>query len=79
MSKVIKEIIVISGTYKNAKGEQKNRYQKIGVIIDTKNGDMLKLDSMPLVDGGWNGYAYINEPRIQEENKKQEFDNDVPF
>ena len=79
MSKVLKEIIVISGNYKNAKGEQKNRYQKIGVIIDTKNGDMLKLDSMPLMDGGWNGYAYINEPRIQEENKKQEFDNDIPF
>jgi hypothetical protein len=79
MSKVLKEIIVISGNYKNAKGEQKNRYQKIGVIIDTKNGDMLKLDLIPLVDGGWNGYAYINEPRIQEENKKQEFNDDVPF
>jgi hypothetical protein len=79
MSKVLKEIIVISGNYKNAKGEQKNRYQKIGVIIDTKNGDMLKIDSIPLIDGGWNGYAYINEPRIHEENKKQEFNDDVPF
>lgn len=81
MSKVLKEITVISGTYKNAKGEQKNRYTKIGSIIDTKNGDMLKLDVMPLMDGGWNGWAYINEPRPVEmqAEKKPEFDDDVPF
>jgi len=79
MSKVIKEITIINGQYTNAKGEKKNRYQRIGSIIDTKNGDMLKLDSMPLIDGGWNGWAYINEPRTQEDTKKPEFDNDVPF
>ena len=81
MSKVLKEITVISGTYKNAKGEQKNRYQKIGVIIDTKNGDMLKLDSMPLIQGGWNGYAYINEPFSDDQkSKKSDFpDDDMPF
>lgn len=82
MSKVLKEITVISGTYKNAKGEQKNRYQKIGVIIDTKNGDMLKLDSMPLIQGGWNGYAYINEPFNDDKKqvKDHEFDQgDMPF
>jgi hypothetical protein len=81
MSKVLKEITVISGTYKNAKGEQKNRYQKIGSIINTKNGDMLKLDVTPLMDGGWNGWAYINEPRPLETptGKKVEFDDDIPF
>ena len=81
MSKVLKEITVISGTYKNAKGEQKNRYQKIGSIINTKNGDMLKLDVTPLMDGGWNGWAYINDPRPLETpiGKKVEFDDDMPF
>lgn len=81
MSKVLKEITVISGTYKNAKGEQKNRYTKIGSIIDTKNGDMLKMDSMPLMDGGWNGWAYINEPfNSDQKNKKSDFpDDDMPF
>jgi len=82
MSKVLKEITVISGTYKNAKGEQKNRYTKIGSIIDTKNGDMLKLDVTPLIDGGWNGWAYINDPRPLETptGKKVEFDDDtMPF
>ena len=81
MSKILKEITVISGTYKNAKGEQKNRYQKIGSIISTKNGDMLKLDVTPLMDGGWNGWAYINDPRPLETptGKKVEFDYDMPF
>jgi hypothetical protein len=85
MSKIIKEITVISGQYKNKDGVQKNRYQKIGSIIETKNGPMLKLDSMPLLDGGWNGWAYINEPYA--ENKEpakagsgfDDMPNDMPF
>ena len=83
MSKILKEITVISGTYKNAKGEQKNRYTKIGSIIDTKNGDMLKLDVTPLIEGGWNGWANINEPRFKDDvsAKNDGFakDDDVPF
>lgn len=83
MSKILKEITVISGTYKNAKGEQKNRYTKIGSIIDTKNGDMLKLDVTPLMEGGWNGWAYINEPRFKDDvsakNDGFSKDDDVPF
>ncbi|CAB4136661.1 hypothetical protein UFOVP306_50 [uncultured Caudovirales phage] len=80
MSKVLKEVTVISGQYTNAKGEKKNRYTKIGSIIDTKNGDMLKLDVTPLMDGGWNGWAYLNEPRTADEFKeKPDFDKDIPF
>lgn len=71
MSKLIKEISVISGKYKNKEGQEKNRYQRIGSIIDTKNGDMLKLDVIPLVDGGWNGWAYLNDP--------QQKDDSIPF
>ena len=80
MSKVLKEITVIQGTYLNKDGQQKNRYQKIGSIIDTKNGDMLKLDVTPLIKGGWDGWAYINDPKPQESRKPQ-FDDmdDIPF
>jgi hypothetical protein len=60
MSKVLKEIKVISGTYTNKDGQQKNRYQKIGSVIDTKNGAMLKIDCVPV--GGWDGWAYMNDP-----------------
>jgi hypothetical protein len=77
MSKILKEITVISGQYTNGKGEKKNRYTRIGSIIDTKNGDMLKLDVTPLIDGGWNGWAYINEPRPKDDGFPK--DDDVPF
>ena len=67
MAKLINEISVITGTYTNAQGQQKNRYQRIGSIIDTKNGPMLKIDVIPLKEGGWDGWAYINEPRERDD------------
>lgn len=62
MSKVLKKIRVVTNQYTNAQGQQKNRYMTIGSIIDTKNGPMLKLDANPFVKGGWDGWAYINDP-----------------
>jgi hypothetical protein len=80
MSKVLKEISVIQGTYVNKDGQQKNRYQKIGSIIDTKNGDMLKLDVTPLIKGGWDGWAYINDPKPKEGYQGFPKDeDDIPF
>lgn len=61
MSKIISEISCITGSYTAASGEKKNRYSRIGSIIQTKNGPMLKLDNIPLREGGWDGWAYINE------------------
>jgi hypothetical protein len=80
MSKTIYEVSVINGKYVNKNGENKNRYQRIGSVIDTKNGPMLKLDSTPLVDGGWNGWAYLNTPKVKENDGfPQDEDGDVPF
>ena len=81
MSRILKEITIIAGQYKNKDGVQKNRYQRIGSIIETKNGDMLKLDQMPLIDGGWNGWAYINDPRQEEQGRSEQprKSDDVPF
>jgi hypothetical protein len=84
MSKIIKEITCITGSYTVANGEKKNRYSRIGSIIETKNGPMLKIDSIPLKEGGWDGWAYINEPRDKEEQPRKKssgFDDmtDVPF
>jgi hypothetical protein len=67
VSKVLNEITVITGTYRNAQGQDKKRYQRIGSVIDTKNGPMLKLDVIPLKEGGWDGWAYINEPRPRDQ------------
>lgn len=93
MSKVLKEIKVITGTYKNKNGEQKNRYSRIGSIIDTSKGPMLKIDSIPLKEGGWDGWAYLNDPMPQDDGgvpnphpqvrrSAANFDNmddDIPF
>ena len=72
MAKLLNEITVITGTYTNAQGQQKNRYQRIGSIIETKNGPMLKIDVVPLKEGGWDGWAYINEPRERDEQPRQQ-------
>jgi hypothetical protein len=91
MSKIVKELTCIVGTYTNAKGESKNRYQKIGSIIETRNGEMLKLDVIPLKDGGWDGWAYMNDPyddggvpnpQVNRTPRTGNFDNmadDIPF
>lgn len=93
MSKVLKEIKVITGSYKNKNGEQKNRYSRIGSIIDTSKGPMLKIDSIPLKEGGWDGWAYLNDPMPQDDGgvpnphpqvrrSTANFDNmddDIPF
>ena len=78
MSKLY-EITVVSGKYKNKDGVEKSRYQTIGSVIETKNGPMLKLDSIPLPDGGWNGWAYLNTPKPKEEYKGLPADDDAPF
>jgi hypothetical protein len=67
MSKVKKEIICVVGTYTNKDGQERKRYQRIGSIIETRNGEMIKLDVIPLVQGGWDGWAYINDPKPKEE------------
>ena len=73
MSKLKKEISCIVGQYTYAQGVAKNRYQRIGSIIETKNGDMLKLDVIPLRDGGWDGWAYLNDPKPKDLGFDDEF------
>jgi len=60
------------------KRREKSRYQRIGSIINTKNGEMLKLDVIPLPEGGWNGWAYLNEPQPKIKGLPQD-DLDAPF
>ena len=77
MSKLY-EITVVSGKYKNKDGVEKSRYQNIGSVIETKNGPMLKLDSIPLPDGGWNGWAYLNTPKTKDDQGFPK-DDDIDF
>ena len=81
MPKIIKEISCITGEDNNASGERKKRYQRIGSIIETKNGPMLKMDAIPLRENGWDGWAYINDPKPRDNYQGLPRDNedDIPF
>jgi len=63
---VIYEVTVKAGTYQKD-GQEKVRYQRIGSVIETKKGPMLKLDQMPLVEGGWEGWAYLFTPKHEDQ------------
>ena len=67
MSKTMYEIKAIVGRYTDKNGDQKSRYQHIGSIVETKNGPMLKLDVIPLREGGWDGWAYMNDPKPRDD------------
>jgi hypothetical protein len=65
MSKFLYEITTIIGEYEKD-GEKKNRYFRVGSVIETKNGMMIKIDGIPTKEGGWDGWCYCNEPRSKE-------------
>lgn len=77
---VTHEITAITGKYIDASGAEKNRYTRLGVVMQTKNGLMLKIEAIPV---GWDGWAYLNEPR-QDDKPRQPArrgrdDDQVPF
>jgi hypothetical protein len=69
--------------YQDKDGASKKRYQTIGVIMETKHGLMLKLETLPLFamkEGGL--LAYLNVPEdkaIPTVQVSKEFKEDVPF
>lgn len=71
--------------FKGDDGNMKKRYQSIGVIMETKHGLMLKLESLPLFamkEGGL--LAYLNEPEEKaapaaKAVNVENLDEDVPF
>ena len=83
MAKTIYEITAIVGKYTGQDGQIKNRYQRIGSVIETKNGPMMKLDLLPVTEEGWSGWAFLNVPKPKE-NKyeglpKDDMSDDIPF
>ena len=64
-------------------GKMKKRYQTIGVIMETKHGLMLKLETLPLFalkEGGL--LAYLNVPEdkaIPTQQVSKEIKDDCPF
>jgi hypothetical protein len=77
--KKIKNIVVITGTYTNKDGAEKKRYQTIGSLFEDGENFKIKLDTIPLADGGWTGWANCYD--VEEKANKQEDrdDGQIPF
>lgn len=55
--------------YTTADGQEKQRWIKCGVVIDSKNGLSLKLESIPVNFDGWLSFF---EPKPREEQRPQQ-------
>jgi hypothetical protein len=69
--------------YTDKNGDSKKRYQTIGIVTETKKGDlMMKLEMIPLLgmkDGSL--WAYLNVPEEKDESasKSAPMPDDIPF
>jgi len=72
--------------YQDQAGVNKKRYQTIGIVTETKKGDlMMKLEMIPLLglkEGSL--WCYLNVPEDKPEGKNQsnslnQLEDDVPF
>lgn len=80
------EVTAKTGSYTDKQGNEKNRYMRLGVVMETKSGLALKIEGIPV---NWDGWAYLNEPQEKQapanakadrpnENKPAE-DDDIPW
>ena len=81
------KVVATAGKYTDKDGNEKSRYVDMGVVMETKNGPMLKIEAVPV---GWDGWAYLNEPKEKADGERQERrpsrsrtqeadDSDLPF
>jgi hypothetical protein len=82
--KKIKEISVITSTYKDKNGQEKKRYQTIGNLFEDGEYLKIKIDVIPLVKGGWEGWANcydIDEEKAHKAPKVgfEDMPSDIPF
>lgn len=55
------DVIARTGSYKDRQtGEDKATWRKIGVVLETRNGFALKLETVPVV---WDGFATLKPPQ----------------
>lgn len=83
MSKTLRIVKAATGSYTDKDGKTKYRYRTIGSVIQTRSGEMLVIDLMPL---NWDGKAFLNEPEQEGGNRPQapgngfnDMDDDIPY
>ena len=83
------EIIARGETYKDKEGNDKTRWIRCGVVMDTKSGGQaIHIESLPINFDGW---LMMKEPMPKENQKPysksgsvnekpiEEIDSDIPF
>jgi paraquat-inducible protein B len=87
MSKIIYEASAIADTYKDkATGEERKRWVKCGVVMETSSGGMaLKLESLPVKFDGWLQF-YVPKPKDDKQQsnsapapQQSASEDDIPF
>lgn len=78
---VIKEVVATIGKYIDANGEEKNRYLRIGTLMERDDkSQCIKIDALPV--GEWDGWANCYDPKPktgQPRHPDAPFDDEVPF
>jgi hypothetical protein len=55
------DLICKTGTYKDKNGDEKNRWSKVGVVMETKQGGLAcKIETIPV---GFDGWLSLAEPK----------------
>ena len=83
MSKIVYEVVAITGKYTNRDGVEKNRYVKCGVVLQGDKGLSMKLESLPVSSDGW-FQLYEPKPKTeasgpQTESAAPDFGDKIPF
>lgn len=83
------DVITKNGSYKDKNGEEKTRWLKVGVCMDTKQGGLaIKLESLPV--SGFDGWLSLAEPKVKDsftprgndempKASLSDIDSDIPF
>jgi hypothetical protein len=72
------DVIAKTGTYTDKNGQEKNRWLKCGVVMETAKGLSMKLESMPISSDGW---FVLSEPKPKDERQPSlgNLESDPPF
>lgn len=76
------EVLASTGKYTDKNGQEKNRWQKCGVVMETKSGGLaLKLEVIPVAGEGWFTLAEPKEyePKAKPAQNLADVQDDVPW
>lgn len=77
------DLVATAGTYTDKQGNEKKRYVKCGVVMESEKGMSVKIESLPI---GFNGWLSCFEPKPAEGRTRKpdsgmpaDMDSDIPF